>query len=177
MLDRSRLGSTTTVHPTVRHQRGDDKCATEAKTAIRLPKEGTTIGTRNVRSLHACGKVQKLIHELKRNRWDTLALAGVQWTGFGETTMDAGHKIRYSGDDWKHQKVLTLSVQKEVVGSVIISTPVSSSLSPCGSLRDQTTSQSFRSMHQSQTTKMRRSNSSTSSLIASYQRLLRKIYL
>ena len=130
-------------------------------------KRGNNISGINSHSLQACGKAQELIHELKCNRWDTLALAGVQWTGFGETTMDAGHKIRYSGDDWKHQKGLTLSVQKEVVDSVIISTPVSSSLSPCGSLRDQTTPQSFRSMHQSQTTKMRRSNSSTSSLIAS----------
>ena len=53
-------------------QGGTGKCATGAKTAIRPPKEGTTIGTWNVRSLHACRKVQELTHELKRYRWDIL---------------------------------------------------------------------------------------------------------
>ena len=66
MPDRSRLGSTTTAHPTVRLQGGGDKCATGVKTTIRLPKEGTTKGTWNAYSLHACGKVQELAHELKR---------------------------------------------------------------------------------------------------------------
>ena len=62
----------------------------------RDPKEGTIIGTWNVRSLHACGKVQELTHELKSYRWDILGLAEVRWTEFGETTTDEGHKIWYS---------------------------------------------------------------------------------
>ena len=37
--DRSRPGSTTTVHPTVRLQGGGDKCTTGAKTTIRLQKK------------------------------------------------------------------------------------------------------------------------------------------
>ena len=47
-------GSTTTSHPTVRVRGGGDKYATGAKTTIRPPKEGTTIGTWNFRSLHTC---------------------------------------------------------------------------------------------------------------------------
>ena len=39
---------------------GGDKCATETKTNVRLPKEGTTIGASNIRFLPACGKVQEL---------------------------------------------------------------------------------------------------------------------
>ena len=59
---------------TVRLQGGGDKCVTEAKTTIRLPKEWTTIGTWNVCSLHACQKVQELTKELKGCRWDILGL-------------------------------------------------------------------------------------------------------
>ena len=73
--DRSRPGSTTTAYPTVRLQGGGDKCATEAKTTIRLPNEGTTIGTWNVSSLHARGNPQELTLELKWYRWDILGLA------------------------------------------------------------------------------------------------------
>ena len=56
MPDRSRPGSTMRAHPTVRLQSGCGKCATGAKTAIGL----STIGTRNVRPLHACENLQKL---------------------------------------------------------------------------------------------------------------------
>ena len=72
MPNLSRPGSTTTAHPTVRLLGGGDKCVTKVKTAIRLPKEGTTVGTRYVRSPHACGIVQELTHELKHYRWDIL---------------------------------------------------------------------------------------------------------
>ena len=50
----------------------------------------------------ACRKVQELIHELKRYRWNLLGLAEVRWTGFRGTTMDEGHKIWYCGGDSKH---------------------------------------------------------------------------
>ena len=57
---------------TVRLQGGGDKCVTEAKTTIRLPKEGAAIGTWNVRSLHTCGRVQELNHALN-------AMDGTSW--------------------------------------------------------------------------------------------------
>ena len=60
---------------------------------MRLQKEGTTVGTWNVRSLHACGKVQELTHILKRYRSDILGFAEVRWTEFGETITDEGQKI------------------------------------------------------------------------------------
>ena len=78
MPNRSSPGSTTTTQPTIRLQGGGDKCATGAKTTIRLPKEGTIIGTWKVRSLHACGKVQELTHELKLAQWDILGIAEVR---------------------------------------------------------------------------------------------------
>ena len=58
--DRSRPGSTTTARPTD-VQGGREKLATA--TPLRLTRE-TTIGTWNVRTLYACGKVKELTHEL-----------------------------------------------------------------------------------------------------------------
>ena len=75
----SRPRSTTTTCPTVRLQGGNNKCATGVKTMTRLPKEGTTVGTGNIHSPHACGKVQELTHELKCYQWDILGLAKVRW--------------------------------------------------------------------------------------------------
>ena len=75
----------------------------ETKTTIRPPKEGTSIGTWNVRFLHARGKVQEVTHELKRYPWDILGVAEVRWTGFAETTTDEGQRIWNCGEDSKQQ--------------------------------------------------------------------------
>ena len=115
MPDRSRPGITTTALST-------DKCATEAKNKLRLTNEDTIIGTWNVRTLYACGKLQELTHELQRYSWDILGLAEVRWTGFGmfgETTTDAGHKLWYSGDETEHKHGVGFIVKKERVNSVI----------------------------------------------------------
>ena len=82
----------------------------------------------NTFSLHACRKVQELTHELKCYWWDILCLAEVRWTGFRETTTDAGHMIWYHGEDSKHQYEVTFIVWKAVVGSIISCTPISNRL-------------------------------------------------
>lgn len=128
MPDRSGPGSPTTAHPIGGLQGGGDKCATGTKPTIKLPTHGITIGTWNVRTLHQCGKVKELTHELKRYRWDIVGLAEVRWTGFGETTTDEGHKIWFSGKETKHEHGVAFIVRKEVVGTVISCTPVSSRL-------------------------------------------------
>ena len=127
MLDMSRLGLTTAMHPTSRLQGGGDKCATGVKIAIKLPKEGT-MGTWNVHSLHASEKVQELTHELKCCHWDILGLADVRWMQFEETPTDKGHKIWYCREDLEHRYGVTFIVRKEVVGSIISCTPISSRL-------------------------------------------------
>ena len=84
------------------------------------------IGTWNVRTLNACGKVNELEHELKRYQWDIIGLAEMRWTGFGETTSEDGHKIWYSGDEARHQYGVGFIVRKEVTGYIMSCTPVSS---------------------------------------------------
>ena len=55
-------------------------------------------------------------------------VAEVRWTGFGEITTDAGHKILHYGEDSKHQYGITFIVQKKVVDSIVSCTPISSRL-------------------------------------------------
>ncbi|MGL4418375.1 MAG: reverse transcriptase domain-containing protein [Plesiomonas shigelloides] len=128
MPDRSGPGLPTTAHPIEGLQGGGDKFVTGTKPSIKLPSQGVTIGTWNVRTLYQCGKVKELTHELNRYRWDVVGLAEVRWTGFGETTTDDGHKIWFSGKETKHEHGVAFIVRKEVVGTVISCTPVSSRL-------------------------------------------------
>ncbi|KAH3698180.1 hypothetical protein DPMN_085699 [Dreissena polymorpha] len=60
--DRSGPGITTTAH-SIGSLKGEcEKLATGSHLSIRLAKRVTTIGTLNVRTLNACGKVQELTH-------------------------------------------------------------------------------------------------------------------
>ena len=81
--DWSRPG-TTTVFP-VRHQGGNDKCATGAK---RRGREDITIATWNIRTLRAAGKVEELMHEMDRYKWSILGLCEMRWKKSGEIPTD-----------------------------------------------------------------------------------------
>ena len=70
--DRSWPGSTTIAPSTDKLQGGGEKLATEAKNTFKLPVNETTIGTWNVRTLHRCGKVEELEHELRRYQWQVI---------------------------------------------------------------------------------------------------------
>lgn len=130
MPDRSRPGKTTTALPTDLPQGGDDKFTTGTRTPSMhsLPRSDTIIGTWNIRTLYACGKVKELTHELDSYRWDILGLAEVRWTSCGETTTEEGHKIWYSGEESIHQHGVGFIVNKSKINSVISCTPISSRL-------------------------------------------------
>ena len=91
-----------------------DKSANGAN-PIRLPTEGVTIGTWNVRTLHQCSRVNELTNELKQYQWDIIGLAEACWAGFREITTDEGHKIWYSRDSTKHQHSIAMFVKNEAV--------------------------------------------------------------
>ena len=65
---------------------------------------------------------------------------------------------RHRGEDSKHRYGMVFIVGREVVGSIINCTPFPTDSSPSGSQRDHTTSQPFRSMHQPQTLRRRKSH-------------------
>lgn len=121
--DRSRPGSPTTALPIV--PQGGSVKSTTAEALIKLPKDGVTIGTWNVRTLYARGKTKELTHELNSYRWDILGLAEVRWTGFDETITDDGHKIWCSGYYQKHQHGVAFIVNKSRLNSIISCTPIS----------------------------------------------------
>ena len=124
--DRSRPGLPTTALSIENPQDGSAKCATRGKPTIRLPAKTITVGTWNVRTLHACGKVRELEHAMSNYNWDILGLCEMRWTGFGETTTEEGHKIWYSGDQSQHRHGVAFMVRRGIAGCVISCTPVSS---------------------------------------------------
>ena len=83
------------------HQDGGEKYATDETISLRA-RNNITIGTWNVRSLRAAGKVEELTHEMKRYRWNILGLCKVPWKNFGETSTPQGHKLSFSGREDRH---------------------------------------------------------------------------
>lgn len=134
MPDRPCPGLTTTARLTgASHQGGSDKLdtgviKTQPKNALKMTSTSITIGTWNVRTLYAQGKVHELTHELKRYRWDVIGLSETRTTGFGETTTDEGHKIWFSGKDKIHEHGVGFIVNKEAMNYVISCTPISERL-------------------------------------------------
>jgi len=121
--DRSSPGLPRTAPPTA-HQGGGDKCATGVN-KIR-GRENLIIGTWNVNTLHATGKLQQLTHEMTRYHWNILGLCEVRWKGIGETTTDEGHKLYFSGRNDKHQHGVGFLVHKDIINCVLGCRPVSS---------------------------------------------------
>ena len=105
MPDRSRTGIPTNALLISTNQDGSVKYTTvnhnnnNIKTfkIIKLPKKTTTIGTWNVRTLRRFGKLEELMKELSRYKWDVIGLAETRLTGDGELTTEEGHKLYYSG--------------------------------------------------------------------------------
>ena len=85
-----------------------------------------TIGTWNVRTLRRAGRVEELIHEMDKYRWNILGLSELRWKGSGEITVDNNHKLFYSGKEDKHEYGVGFLVNKEMVNTVISCTPISS---------------------------------------------------
>ena len=103
-----------------------DKLEERQTKKIKLPTKGITVGTWNVRTLYATGKLGELCHEMNRYSWNVLGISEVRWLNFGEATTDEGHKIWYSGERDKHELGVAIMVHKDTTNSVISWQPVSS---------------------------------------------------
>ena len=91
-------------------------------------RKNITIGTWNVRTLRPEGKVEELIQEMDRYRWNILGLCEMRWKDSGETTTDEGHKLYYSGDERNHIHGVGFLVHKDTVDTVMGCYPISSML-------------------------------------------------
>ncbi|CAF1471650.1 unnamed protein product [Adineta ricciae] len=58
---------------------------------LTLAKNSLTVGTWNVQTLWAAGKLELLRNEMKRFTYDIIGISEVRWTGKGETP---------NGDGW-----------------------------------------------------------------------------
>lgn len=81
--------------------------------------EKVYIGTWNVRTLHATGQLDILLHQLKNVSWSIMGLSEVRWTGAGE--FDKGeYKVIYSGrTDDKHRQGVAMILKKEATRALI----------------------------------------------------------
>ena len=125
--DRSQPGSTMTAPPAV-HQDWGVKYATYAPTNKIRGRKDITIGTWNVRTLRAAGKLKELTHEMDRYKWNLLGLAELRWKSFGETSTEEGNKVYFSGMKDKREHGVGFLVHKDIVNTVMGCCPISSRL-------------------------------------------------
>ncbi|CAF3752757.1 unnamed protein product [Rotaria sp. Silwood1] len=75
--------------PTIRNQLQAQTTTTTANSHVsnklKLTKRIFTVGTWNVRTLWAAGKLELLRNEMKHYRYDVIGISEVRWTGKGET--------------------------------------------------------------------------------------------
>ena len=109
------------------HQDGGEKYVTDGPKSLRA-RNNITIGTWNVRSLRAAGKVEELTHEMERYRWNILGLCEVRWKNFGETSTPEGHKLYFSGSEVRHEHGVGFLIHKDTVNAIMGCRPVSSRL-------------------------------------------------
>ena len=82
----------------------------------------------NIRTLRTPGKVEELTHEMNRYHWSVLGLCLVRWKNFGETSIQDGHKLHYSGRDDKHEQGVGFLVHKDIMNTVMNCCPLSNRL-------------------------------------------------
>ena len=125
--DRPCPGSPTSA-PSIGDQDGGDKLATGAIPKLQLRNKSLGIGTWNVRTLNADGKLHQLQHELKNYTWDIIGISEARLVGSGELTTDEGHKLYFSGHNKYHREGTAILVNKSTASAVMEFLPISSRL-------------------------------------------------
>jgi exonuclease III len=92
---------------------------------LKITKDTFTVGTWNVQTLWAPGKLELLRNEMKRFRFDVVGISEVRWTGKGETPR--GDFI-WSGESTTHTKGVGLLLSAKARKSLIGYNPISSRL-------------------------------------------------
>ena len=78
--DQSRVDKLATGKPlNTKHSTGNTQ-------RLKLAKNILTVGTWNVQTLWAAGKLELVRNEMKRFRYDIIGISEVRWTGNGETS-------------------------------------------------------------------------------------------
>ena len=91
-------------------------------------RDNITIGTWNVRTLAADGKLEELAHEMEHYRWNILGISELRWKGLGETNTDKGNKLYFCGRDDRHEHGVGFLVHRNTLSNVMGCCPISSRL-------------------------------------------------
>ena len=89
----------------------------------KITKDTLTVGTWNVQTLWATGKLELLRNEMKRFRFDVIGISEVRWTGKGETP--SGDFI-WSGEDTTHARGVGMLLSAKAKKTLIGYNPISS---------------------------------------------------
>ena len=102
---------------------GSTRSPTKNTRRLKLVKNILTVGTWNVQTLWAAGKLELLRHEMKRFRYDIIGISEVRWTGKGETP---NGDFLWSGEENTHTRGVGLLLSTQAKKALIGYNPVSS---------------------------------------------------
>ena len=93
------------------------KHATKNTQRLKPVKKTLTVGTWNVQTLWAAGKLELLRNEMKRFKYDIIGISEVRWTGKGETP---NGDFIWSGEEKTHTRgvglLLSAQARKALIG-------------------------------------------------------------
>ncbi|CAF4692807.1 unnamed protein product, partial [Rotaria sp. Silwood2] len=89
----------------------------------KITKDTLTVGTWNVQTLWATGKLELLRNEMKRFRFDVIGISEVRWTGKGETP---NGDFIWSGEDTTHTRGVGMLLSAKAKKTLIGYNPISS---------------------------------------------------
>ncbi len=148
----------------------------EVKSVLLGNSRKLVVGTWNIRTLTADGKLKELNHEMDQYRWNILGISELCWKGFGDTSTNVAHKLYFSSKKDKHKHSVGFLVHKDILDTVVGCWPVSNR--PI-TIEEQphSTSPSFRPMPQHQRMRTARWKTSTSNYKQPYSKRQRRILL
>ena len=96
---------------------GKNSYTTKNTQKLKIAKNTLTVGTWNVQTLWAAGKLELLRNEMKRFRYDIIGISEVRWTGKGETP---NGDFIWSGEESSHTRgvgfLLSTHAKKALIG-------------------------------------------------------------
>ena len=106
-------------------------------------KKKLTVGTWNVRTLYAVGKLDLLKKEMKKYEWDLLGLSEVRWTESGEIN---GAELVGAGHEAQHENGVGFLLSQKARRSLLGYNPVSPRVIAARFQRSHSTSQLYKCM-------------------------------
>ena len=102
---------------------GKNSYTTKNTQKVKLAKNILTVGTWNVQTLWAAGKLELLRNEMKRFRYDIIGISEVRWTGKGETP---NGDFIWSGEESSHMRGVGFLLSTQAKKALIGYNPISS---------------------------------------------------